>query len=79
MTVCIKKLHEIQDEKMVNDAKKKETDMNKKMDNFARNLDGNLRGRHSTHYSEERHIGNKEQLDDRAGPKNAYTVAILQC
>ena len=31
----IKKLHEIQDERMVNDAKKKENDMNKIMDNFA--------------------------------------------
>ena len=32
----IKKLHEIQDERMVNDAKKKENDMNKRRDNFAR-------------------------------------------
>ena len=68
----IKKLHEIQDERMVNDAKKKENDMNKRMDNFARNLNGNLRGRSNTLYSEERHIGNKEKLEDRAGLKNAY-------
>ena len=68
----IKKLHEIQDERMVNDAKKKENDMNKRMDNFARNLNGNLRGRNNTLYSEERHIGNKERLEDRAGLKNAY-------
>ena len=68
----IKKLHEIQDERMVNDAKKKENDMNKRMDNFARNLNGNLRGRNTTLYSEERHIGNKEKLEDRAGLKNAY-------
>ena len=57
---------------MMNDAKKKETNMNKKMDNFARNLNGNLRGRNSTLYSEERHIGNKEKLEDRQGLKNAY-------
>ena len=69
----IKRLQEIQDERMVNDAKKKETNMNKKMDNFARNLNGNLRGRNSTLYSEERHIGNKEKLEDRAGLKNAYS------
>ena len=50
----------IQDERMVNDAKNKETNMNKKMDNFARNLNGNLRSRNSTLYSEERNIGNKE-------------------
>ena len=68
----IKKLHEIQDERMVNDAKKKENDMNKRMDNFARNLNGNLRGRNTTLYSEERHIGNKEKLEDRQGLKNAY-------
>ena len=68
----IKKLHEIQDERMVNDAKKKETNMNKKMDNFARNLNGKLRSRNSTLYSEERNIGNKEILEDRQGLKNAY-------
>ena len=68
----IKKLHEIQDERMTDDAKKKENDMNKRMDNFARNLNGNLRGRNTTLYSEERHIGNKEKLEDRQGLKNAY-------
>ena len=68
----IKKLHEIQDERMMDDAKKKETNMNKKMDNFARNMNGNLRNRNSTLYSEVRHIGNKEKLEDRAGLKNAY-------
>ena len=68
----INRLREIQDERMVNDAKKKETNMNKRMDNFARNLNGNLRGRNSTLYSEERHVGNKEKLEDRAGLKNAY-------
>ena len=68
----IKKLREIQDERMTDDAKKKENDMNKRMDNFARNLNGNLRGRNTTLYSEERHIGNKEKLEDRQGLKNAY-------
>ena len=68
----IKKLHEIQGERMTDDAKKKENDMNKRMDNFARNLNGNLRGRNTTLYSEERHIGNKEILEDRQGLKNAY-------
>ena len=68
----IKKLHEIQDERMMDDAKKKETNVNKKMDNFARNMNGNLRNRHSTLYSEVEHIGNKEKLEDRQGLKNAY-------
>ena len=68
----IKKLHEIQDERMTDDAKKKENDMNKRMDNFARNLNGKLRSRNSTLYSEERNVGNKEILEDRQGLKNAY-------
>ena len=67
----INRLREIQDERMVNDAKKKETNMNKKMDNFARNL-GNHYRQNRTLYTEERHIGNKEKLEDRQGLKNAY-------
>ena len=67
----VEKLQEIQDERMVNDAKKKETNMNKKMDNFERNL-GNHYRRNRTLYAEERNIGNKEKLEDRQGLKNAY-------
>ena len=68
----VKKLHEIQDERLMNDAKKKETNMNKKMDNFARNL-GNHYRQNRTLYAEERNIGNKEKLEDRQGLKNAYS------
>ena len=68
----VKKINDMKDERMMNDAKKKETNMNKKMNEFARNLNGNLRNRNSTLYSEVRHIGNKEKLEDRAGLKNAY-------
>ena len=46
--------------------------MNKKMDDFARNMNRNLGNRNSTLYSEVRHIGNKEKLEDRQGLKNAY-------
>ena len=56
----------------MNDAKKKETNMNKKMDNFARNL-GNHYRQNRTLYAEERNIGNKEKLEDRQGLKNAYS------
>ena len=70
----INRLREIQDERMVNDAKKKETNMNKKMDNFARNLNGKLRSRNSTLYSEERNVGNKEILEDRQGLKMLMIV-----
>ena len=61
----------MKDERMMDDAKK-ETNMNKKMEDFARNMNGNLRNRNSTLYSEVRHIGNKEKLEDRQGLKNAY-------
>ena len=67
----VNRLREIQDERMVNDAKKKETNMNKKMDNFAKNLNQHL-SRNKTLYAEERNIGNKEKLEDRQGLKNAY-------
>ena len=67
----VNRLHEIRDERMMNDAKKKETNMNKKMDNFARNLNQHL-SRNRTLYAEERNIGNKEKLEDRQGLKNAY-------
>ena len=69
----VKKFNDMKDERMMNDAKKKETNMNKKMNDFARNMNGNLRNRNSTLYSEVRHIGNKEKLEDRAGLKNAYS------
>ena len=68
----VKKFNDMKDERMMSDAKKKETNMNKKMEDFARNMNGNLRNRNSTLYSEVRHIGNKEKLEDRAGLKNAY-------
>ena len=68
----VKKFNDMKDERMMDDAKKKETNMNKKMEDFARNMNGNLRNRNSTLYSEVRHIGNKEKLEDRAGLKNAY-------
>ena len=68
----VKKFNDMKDERMMDDAKRKETNMNKKMEDFARNMNGNLRNRNSTLYSEVRHIGNKEKLEDRQGLKNAY-------
>ena len=67
----VKKFNDMKDERMMDDAKKKESNMNKKMDEFARNL-GNHYRNNRTLYAEERHIGNKEKLEDRAGLKNAY-------
>ena len=68
----VKKFNDMKDERMMDDAKRKETNMNKRMEDFARNMNGNLRNRNSTLYSEVRHIGNKEILEDRQGLKNAY-------
>ena len=69
----VKKFNDMKDERIMDDAKKKESNMNKKMDDFARNMNRNFRNRNSTLYSEVRHIGNKEKLEDRAGLKNAYS------
>ena len=68
----VKNFNDMKDERMIDDAKKKESNMNKKMDDFARNMNRNFRSRNSTLYSEVRHIGNKEKLEDRQGLKNAY-------
>ena len=68
----VKKFDDMKNERLMDDAKKKEHNMNKRMDNFARNLNGNLRGRNTTLYSEVKHLGNKEVLEDRQGLKNAY-------
>ena len=68
----VKKFNDMKDERIMDDAKKKESNMNKKMDDFARNMNRNLGNRNSTLYSEVRNIGNKEKLEDRQGLKNAY-------
>ena len=67
----VKKFDDMKNERMMNDAKEKENNMNKRMDNFARNL-GNHYRRNDTLYSEVKHLGNKEVLEDRQGLKNAY-------
>ena len=62
----VKKFNDMKDERIMDDAKKKESNMNKKMDDFARNMNRNFRNRNSTLYSEVRNIGNKERLEDSA-------------
>ena len=61
----------MKNERLMRDAKEKENNMNKRMDNFARNL-GNHYRRNTTLYSEVKHLGNKEVLEDRQGLKTAY-------
>ena len=72
----VKKFNDIKDERMIDDAKKKESNMNKKMDDFARNMNRNFRNRNSTLYSEVRHIGNKEKLEDRARFKKCLQIVL---
>ena len=67
----VKKFDDMKNERMMKDAKEKENNMNKRMDNFARNLGNHYRG-NTTLYSEVKHLGNKEVLEDRQGLKNAY-------
>ena len=67
----VKKIDDMKNERLMKDAKEKENNMNKRMDNFARNL-GNRYRRNTTLYSEVKHLGNKEVLEDRQGLKNAY-------
>ena len=67
----VKKFDDMKNERLMDDAKKKEHNMNKRMDNFAGNL-GNHYKRNTTLYSEVKHLGNKEILEDRQGLKNAY-------
>ena len=69
--MLVKKFDDMKNERMMKDAKEKENNMNKRMDNFARNL-GNHYRRNTTLYSEVKHLGNKEVLEDRQGLKNAY-------
>ena len=68
----VKKFNDMKDERIMDDVTKKENKMNKKMDDFARNMNINFRNRNSTLYSEVRNIGNKEKLEDRQKLKNAY-------
>ena len=58
-------------EEFIKDNDRKQEDLNKRMDNFARNLNEKYR-QNTTLYKEERNIQNKNKIEDRAGLTNAY-------
>ena len=58
-------------EELVKDTDKKQEDLNKRMDNFTRNLNDEFK-KNTTLYKEERNIQNKEKIEDRHGLNNAY-------
>ena len=58
-------------EEFVKDTEKKQEDLNKRMDNFAKNLNEKYR-QNTTLYKEERNIQNKNKIEDRQGLTNAY-------
>ena len=58
-------------EEFIKDTDKKQEDLNKRMDNFARNLNQKFR-ESTTLYKEERNLANKEKMEDRMGLTNAY-------
>ena len=58
-------------EELVKDTEKKQEDLNKRMDNFSRNLNDKFK-KNTTLYKEERNIQNKEKIEDRHGLNNAY-------
>ena len=58
-------------EEFIKDTDKKQQDLNKRMDNFNRNLNEKFR-ENTTLYKEERNIANKEKMEDRWGLTNAY-------
>lgn len=58
-------------EEFIKDTNRKEEDLNKRMDNFSRNLNQHFR-ENTTLYKEERNIQNKNKIEDRHGLTNAY-------
>ena len=58
-------------EELVKDTGKKQEDLNKRMDNFSRNLNDEFK-KNTTLYKEERNIQNKEKIEDRRGLNTAY-------
>ena len=69
--VAFNELMRIGKEEFIKDIDKKEADLNKRMDNFSRNLDKEFK-KNTTLYKEERNIQNKEKIEDRFGLTNAY-------
>ena len=69
--LALNELMRIGKEEFKKDIDKKEGDLNKRMDNFSRNLNEEFK-KNTTLYKEERNIQNKNKIEDRQGLTNAY-------
>ena len=69
--LALDELMRIGKEEFKKDIDKKEEDLNKRMDNFSRNLNEEFK-KHTTFYKEERNLQNKNKIEDRQGLTNAY-------
>ena len=69
--VAFNELVKIGKEEFMKDTDRKQEDLNKRMDNFSRNLNEEFK-KNTTLYKEERNIQNKEKIEDRQGLTNAY-------
>ena len=69
--LALNELMRIGKEEFKKDIDKKEADLNKRMDNFSRNLNDEFK-KNTTLYKEERNIQNKNKIEDRQGLTNAY-------
>eukprot|EP00438_Fugacium_kawagutii_P006517 Skav209110 [mRNA] locus=scaffold179:207051:209942:- [translate_table: standard] len=69
--LALDELMRIGKEEFLKDNERKQEDLNKKMENFARNLNEKYR-QNTTLYKEERNIQNKNKIEDRQGLTNAY-------
>jgi hypothetical protein len=69
--LALDELMRIGKEEFKKDIDKKQEDLNKRMDNFSRNLNDEFK-KNTTLYKEERNIANKEKIEDRQGLNNAY-------
>ena len=69
--LALNELMRIGKEEFKKDIDKKEADLNKRMDNFSRNLNEEFK-KNATLYKEERNIQNKNKIEDRQGLTNAY-------
>eukprot|EP00438_Fugacium_kawagutii_P018340 Skav229479 [mRNA] locus=scaffold3730:31145:34074:+ [translate_table: standard] len=69
--VALNELIKVGKDEFIKDNDRKQEDLNKRMDNFAKNLNEKYR-QNTTLYKEERNIQNKNKIEDRAGLTNAY-------
>ena len=66
------RLQRLMDDDDEQQEERRNTNNNKRMNDFSTRMIAGMKERNRTLYAEERNIGNKEIIEDRAGLKNAY-------